>query len=208
MAELSTPTPAHLCETAVRHGKAKKRTNALAAVICGVIPAVALFLHTELNWQRWLLGLIVGLIWGNAFEYAYHRFLLHRPRTSLGSAHHDHHANIGTPDEAKYVALITSPINIVLLFVINGVPAYLLSVLFGLHAILSGVFIGWTLYLILCEELHWRIHMNGWLPPGLAFARAYHMSHHDIPTGRYNVFLPLFDLLFGSTEQEQSKLRV
>ena len=40
--------------------------------------------------------------------------------------------------------------------------------------------------------------MNGWLPPGLRFARAYHMSHHDYSNTRYNVFLPLFDMLFGN----------
>jgi hypothetical protein len=25
------------------------------------------------------------------------------------------------------------------------------------------------------------------------------MSHHDIPTARYNVFLPLFDFIFGNS---------
>jgi hypothetical protein len=29
--------------------------------------------------------------------------------------------------------------------------------------------------------------------------RAYHMSHHARPNHRYNVFLPLFDFLFGNT---------
>jgi hypothetical protein len=67
---------------------------------------------------------------------------------------------------------------------------------------------GWAVYLIAAEEVHWRIHMNGWLPPGLRFARAYHMSHHDIPNSRYNVFLPLFDWLFGSTGRGRSKVPV
>jgi hypothetical protein len=31
------------------------------------------------------------------------------------------------------------------------------------------------------------------------------MSHHDIPNSRYNVFLPLFDLLFVSTGGEETK---
>jgi hypothetical protein len=31
------------------------------------------------------------------------------------------------------------------------------------------------------------------------------MCHHDIPNSRYNVFLPLFDLLFGSTGREKAK---
>jgi hypothetical protein len=41
--------------------------------------------------------------------------------------------------------------------------------------------------------------MEGWLPPGLGFARAYHMSHDDIPNARYNVFLPLCDFLLGNS---------
>jgi len=59
-------------------------------------------------------------------------------------------------------------------------------------------------YLIFTEEIHWQIHMNGWLPPGLRFARAYHLSHHDIPNRRYNVFLPLFDWLLGSAGRGRS----
>ena len=93
------------------------------------------------------------------------------------------------------MALISSPLNIVLLFVINGVPAFLIASLMGLWGILCGVLIGWTVYVIVTEEIHWRIHRNGWLPAGLRFARAYHMSHHGIPNSRYNVFLPAFDFL-------------
>jgi len=106
------------------------------------------------------------------------------------------------------VALISSPLNILLLFVINGVPAFLVASRMGLRGILSGVFLGWTVYLIVTEEIHWRIHRNGWLPPGIGFARAYHMSHHDIPNSRYNVFLPLFDWLFGSAGPGRSKVPV
>jgi Fatty acid hydroxylase superfamily len=195
-----------LREIAIRHGQAKKWTNAVAAVLCGIAPALLLALHASLTWQRWLLGLSIGLLWGNAFEYAYHRFLLHRPRTQHGAAHQEHHAQIGTSQEAEFVALISSPVNIVLLFLINGIPALLISFLLGLQGILCGVFIGWSLYVILCEEIHWRIHLNGWLPPGLQFARAYHMSHHDIPNSRYNVFFPLFDFLLGNLEVGKTKL--
>ena len=156
----------------------------------------------------WFFGLIAGLIWGNAFEYLYHRWLLHRSGSPLGAGHREHHAQIGTSEQAEHVALISSPVNIVLLFVINGVPAFLITSLIGLRGILPGVFIGWAVYLIATEEIHWRIHMNGWLPPGLRFARAYHMSHHARPNSRYNVFLPLFDLLFGNTGQARSKVPV
>jgi hypothetical protein len=193
-------------DTALRHGAGKKRINAVAAALCGSFPGLWLWFLVHPTWQAWLLGLALGLIWGNAFEYAYHRFLLHRPRTQHGAAHQEHHAQIGTPTEAEFVALISSPLNIVLLFVINGVPAFLISFLLGQQGILCGVFIGWSVYLILCEEIHWRIHMNGWLPPGLHLARTYHMSHHDIPNSRYNVFLPVFDLLFRSSDVGKGNL--
>lgn len=195
-------------DTAIRHGEGKKRINAVAAVFCGAIPALWLGLRLHPSWRAWLLGLALGLVWANAFEYAYHRFLLHRPHTQHGAAHQQHHAQIGTPDEAEHVALISSPLNIPLLYIINGIPAFLITLLLGLQGLLSGVFIGWMVYLILTEEIHWRIHMTGWLPPGLQRARAYHMSHHHIPNSRYNIFLPLFDLLLGNTEPGKSKLPV
>jgi sterol desaturase/sphingolipid hydroxylase (fatty acid hydroxylase superfamily) len=207
-------TPAELAEIAVRHGLDKKQKNAIAALLCGVVPAVLLSFYSgsaaswELRLLGFIVGLIVGLIWGDGFEYVYHRWLLHRPRNPLGNGHHDHHAQIGTPEQAEHVALISSPLNILLLYVINGVPAFLVASRMGLRGILSGVFMGWTVYLIVTEEIHWRIHMNGWLPPGLRFARAYHMSHHDIPNSRYNIFLPLFDLVFRSTKRGGSKVPV
>jgi Fatty acid hydroxylase superfamily len=196
------PTTTELSQIAVRHGYGKKRNNAIAAVLCGTLPAVALSFHfSSLAWEEWLIGLILGLIWGNAFEYVYHRWLLHKSSSPLGAGHRAHHSQIGTPEQAEYVALISSPLNVVVVFVINGVPAFLLTSQIRLWGILSGVFIGWAVYLILTEEIHWRIHMNGRLPRGLRFARAYHMSHHARPNSRYNVFLPLFDFLFGNMEQ-------
>jgi hypothetical protein len=48
--------------------------------------------------------------------------------------------------------------------------------------------------------------METWLPPGLGFARAYHLSHHDIPNTRYNVFFPLFDFLFGDNKISSNAL--
>jgi hypothetical protein len=161
------------------------------------MPAAILFHYVPSPWQRWVIGLVIGLVWGNAFEYAYHRWLLHRPRSSFGKGHLEHHANVGTPEEPEHVSLGKSPFHVALLFLTNGVLAVSIDLLLGLR-IASGVFVGWALYLISAEEIHWRIHMNGWLPRGLRFAEAYHMSHHDIPNTRYNVFLPIFDFLLGT----------
>jgi hypothetical protein len=190
-----------LDETALRHGHAKKRNNAIVAALSGALPAALLCIFFPANfpveWKPWLVGLTIGLLWGNAFEYAYHRWVLHRPRSALARGHLEHHINVATPEEPEHVTLGKSPVHIALLFASNGILVIALDFLFG-FGITPGIFIGWAAYLITAEEIHWRIHLDGWLPPGLRFARRYHMQHHDIPDSRYNVFLPLFDWLFRS----------
>lgn len=194
--------------TAIRHGLNKKRNNAIAALLCGTVPAVLLALHSFFSWERFGFGVFLGVIWANAFEYAYHRWLLHHPRNPLGKGHREHHAQIVTPEAAEHIALASSPQNVFLLFAVNGVPALLICILTGMWGILSGVFIGWMVYLVSTEEIHWRIHTDGRLPAGLRFARAYHLCHHDVPNSRYNVFLPLGDLLMDSIDLQKRKVRV
>ena len=190
-------TAEQLREIAVRHGKRKKRNNAIAAVLSGVVPGVLLTIYCPTNWQRWLVGLIIGLLWGNGFEYSYHRWLLHRPASAFSEGHREHHSRTGTPEEAEHVTLGSSSLNVAVLFVINGILAVPID--FALRLWLTpGIFIGWSVYLLAAEEIHWRIHMSRWLPPGLRFARAYHMNHHRFPRTHYNVFLPIFDLLGGN----------
>ncbi len=161
------PTSTEVREIAFRHGQVKKRNNAIVAVLSGALPGVTLTFYFPSNWERWLLGLVIGLLWGNAFEYAYHRWLLHRPRSPLGKGHLEHHAHVGTPEEPEHVSLGKSPLHIAVLFASNGIVVILIDLLLGLW-ITPGIFVGWTVYLITAEEIHWRIHLNGWLPPGLS----------------------------------------
>ena len=185
-------------EISIDHGRIKKRNNAATAVLCGTLPAMVLGLYSSFTWERWFFGVLLGLIWANGFEYAYHRWLLHHPGNPLGIGHREHHAQIGTPESPEHIALASSPLTVFLLFAVNSIPAVLICLMTGLWAVLSGVFIGWMVYLISAEEIHWRIHMNGPLPVGLQFARDYHMSHHDVPNSRYNIFLPMCDFLLGT----------
>jgi hypothetical protein len=101
------------------------------------------------------------------------------------------------PRNRSMFSLGKSPLHIFFLFTANGILVIVVDVLFDLR-IAAGIFVGWSAYLITAEEIHWRIHLGGWLPRGLRFARAYHMSHHGLPNANYNVFLPIFDLLCGS----------
>jgi fatty acid hydroxylase family protein len=184
---------------AINWARAKKRNNALVAIVCGAVPALLLGFYFPTPWSRLSLGLTIGLIWGNAFEYAYHRWLLHWPRNALSKGHLEHHRTAGSLDQAQHMTFGRSPLNVVVLFLSNGILLLVLEVLFRVR-IAPGVLVGWSIYMVCLEEIHWRLHMNEWVPPGLGFARSYHLSHHDTPNTRYNVFLPLFDFLFGSAK--------
>jgi len=177
-------------------GRRKKRNNAIVAIASGALPGIALAIFWKTPWLHWASGLVIGIVWANAFEYFYHRYLLHRPASSFSRGHRQHHASIGDPTEPEHVTLGRSPWHLSLLFAGNGVFLVCIDLLFKFN-LTPGILCGWSLYLIAAEEVHWRIHMNGWLPLGLRFAREYHMSHHDIPNRRYNVFFPLFDFLLG-----------
>jgi fatty acid hydroxylase family protein len=183
---------------ALTRGSSKKRANAIAALSSGVTPALFLTFRFPITCQQWLAGLLVGLIWANAFEYVYHRWLLHWPHGRFVRSHLLHHASVGSSEEAEHATFGESPVYVVALFLINGLPLLAMNLLFLPLGTSAGVLVGWALYLVAVEEIHWRFHLGGWLPPGLSSARVYHLAHHDIPEGRYNVFLPLFDLLFGS----------
>src|SRR5437868_5289868 len=138
--EPMVPTPTELKEIAFLRGQAKKRNNAIVALLSGALPGVLLTFYFPSNWQRWLLGVVIGLLWGNAFEYAYHRWLLHRPRSPLGKGHLEHHANIGTPEEPEHVSLGKSPLHIAILFASNGIVVLLIDFLLSLR-ITAGIFI-------------------------------------------------------------------
>lgn len=125
-------TSTELSALALRHGRAKKRNNAVVAGLSGALPGVILTFYLPVGWERWLIGLIIGLVWANAFEYAYHRWLLHRPRSSLGRGHLEHHANVGTIEEAEHVSLGKSPPHIAILFAANGTIVTLIDFLLGI----------------------------------------------------------------------------
>jgi len=186
--------------SALTAAKMRKLQNALTAMLCGAIPATVLgtLFHTSLI--HWLAGFVVGLVWANAFEYFYHRYLLHLPHNYLGKLHRLHHASIGTPQELEHLNLGGTPPLVLAAFVLNGmVITFLAEVLLKLR-ISPGIFIAFTVYVIAIEEVHWRIHVGGWLPSWLHFGREHHLIHHDRPDGRYNVFLPLFDWLLGTSK--------
>jgi Fatty acid hydroxylase superfamily len=188
-------TPTEITVAAVNRGRAIKRVNALTAVLCGGLPATLLGFLFPTGLGRWLAGFVVGLLWASLFEYSYHRFLLHLPGTFFARRHLEHHATVGTATEAEHVNLGGSPVWVVAMFAINGLPVVVLDALLGLR-IAPGMLVAFSAYFLTTEEFHWRIHLGEWLPPGLQGTRAYHLAHHTRPDARFNIFLPLWDLMF------------
>ncbi len=185
--------------SAIARGRAIKRANAWTAVLCGGLPAGILGVLFPSVPERWLIGFLIGLLWANGFEYAYHRFVLHLRRNFLSRGHMQHHISTGTPVEAEHVNLGGSPLWVALLFVANGVPIIILDSASGL-GVAPGMFVAFAVYVVAVEEIHWRFHLGEWLPLGLRTAREHHLAHHDRADTRFNVFLPLFDWLFGTAK--------
>ncbi len=185
---------AGLQTASIARGRVIKRNNFLTATACGVLPAIALYAAFPARPLALVISFIGGVIWANFFEYAYHRYLLHLPGTTLARRHLEHHSTVGAANEAENVNLGSAPVYVALLFVINGLPVIVADFLLGFHSA-PGVLVAFTAYFLLTEELHWRIHLGESLPPGLESTRRYHLSHHTRPNARFNIFLPLWDLL-------------
>jgi fatty acid hydroxylase family protein len=185
--------------------KALKRANAVTALLCGGIPAVIFALSNPPDPKRYMIGFFIGLLWSNCFEYLYHRFLLHLPGSFFARHHLLHHASAGTPSEYEHVTFGRSPLWIFILFLANDALVVLAELIFR-PGLAPGILTAFAVYFMAVEEIHWRIHLGGWLPTGMRASRAYHLAHHDRADGRFNVFLPLFDWVF-STAGSPTSLR-
>ena len=168
-------------------GRRKIRNSQITAFLIGGL----LLASGLLDWSRWPLGLLLGLVYSNAFEYLTHRVLLHGTTGFLHQGHERHHATWGREDEALYVRF-GPPVAVVLLFVGNSIPLILLDRLGA--GIGGGALAAFVAYYALYEEFHWRIH-RGYLPSWLAWMRKHHFTHHKGAPGKYNVLVPLWDAL-------------
>lgn len=73
--------------TSIARGLAIKKVNAVTAGLCGALPAILLGILQPVSVRNWMVGFIAGLLWANGFEYVYHRFLLHLPKTFFAQRH-------------------------------------------------------------------------------------------------------------------------
>jgi hypothetical protein len=178
-----------------------KRNNLLAAVLSGSVLVWFSILFFPHSIAGILFGLVLGFFYANGFEYCLHRFLLHAGHGVFCEQHMVHHATLNSPEAARYVNFSRNPWGVVALFFANAAPFLFLQWIFR-DGWTAGVFASFAIYYIAFEEIHWRSHMGGWLPKWLRPAARHHLLHHARDTGRFNVFLPLFDWLAGSFQPQ------
>lgn len=143
--------------------------------------------------MRFLAGFLVGLVWSNWIEYAYHRWAMHWPSLYQPAAmrHTLHHA---TPSDPQYITMsfgfwtVIFGMNVVFF----ATPNQLLHL-----RILTGVVAGFLAYVVAGIEVHRRIHDGRWVPN---VWRAHHLLHHARPRKNFNIFLPIFDWLLASKD--------
>jgi hypothetical protein len=174
-----------------------KRNNLLAAFLSG---SVLVYISIHLSPQSFIgtaAGFALGFFYANGFEYCLHRFLLHSGQGIFSQQHMVHHTTLNSPEAPRYVNFSRNPLGVVALFFANAAPFLVLQWVFHSRWTV-GVFASFAIYYIAFEEIHWRSHMGGWLPKWLRPAARHHLLHHARDTGRFNVFLPIFDSLVES----------
>lgn len=133
------------------------------------------------------MGLLFSFLHANIFEFFFHRWY-HDPKSPRFKSHAEHHTTQFTETEAEHVTLFGgSPLGIMTLFAVNIAPWLFVR-------IWPSILLGFGLYLLLTEEIHWRAHLGGWLPEAW---RKHHLGHHEFPPKSFNVWLPIGDWLFG-----------
>lgn len=143
--------------------------------------------------MKFFTGCLVGLVWSNWIEYAYHRWAMHWPTLYPPAAmkHTLHHA---APSDPAHITMKVGFWGSI--FAINSLLFVLLDYVFHLR-ILTGVVVAFLIYMVVGVEVHLRIHDGRWVPEPW---RAHHLSHHVRPRKNFNIFLPLFDWLLASRE--------
>ena len=138
--------------------------------------------------MRFMAAFLVGLIWSNWIEYAYHRWAMHRPSLYQPAAmrHTLQHSAPSTPQHTTMTFGFWAVIFITNIL-ICGVTDYLLHL-----RMLTGVAAAFLTYIVVGIEIHLRTHDGRWVPDACG---AHHLLHYVRPQTNFNIFLPLFDCL-------------
>jgi hypothetical protein len=156
------------------------------------------------------VGAVSGLVLGSIFEWALHRYLMHRPvgkfrypferhalvHHQIFKADHTYHLIHEKDKHTIPMAWWNGP----LLVAISQLPFLVFALLFQKWGIICGAAVAVTAYYGVYEYLHWCMH----LPrkrhverSGIFFRlNGHHLLHHRYMHKNFNVVLPLADLMF------------
>ena len=158
------------------------------------------------------LGFIGGTVFGSFFEWALHRFFMHRPTAGWRYPFERHtlvHHRIFRADHTYHVAeekhKRTIPMawwNGPAIVAVCLVPFLIAAVLSRKWGVLCGAAIASTAYFAAYEYLHWCMHLPRQRHverSGIFFRlNGHHLLHHRYMHKNFNVVLPLADLLLGT----------
>ncbi len=177
-----------------------------------VPPAVSLYptMPSLLLWS--VLGASVAVLFASLFEWAVHRWLMHRPLLGISYAFRAHALNhhkkfkadhtyhlVHGPDKKDIpMAWWNGPVLILMCLVPFVLTSWATGHwMFTLAAL--PVFVG---YYVAYEYLHWCMHLpkSRRVEKSELFRRlnGHHLLHHRYMNRNYNVVLPLVDLLTGT----------
>lgn len=157
-------------------------------------------------------GMTCGVVFGTFFEWALHKYVMHRPVGSFRYAFHAHavihhqtfkadhtyHLQNEKDKETIPMAWWNGPV----LILIGITPFALLSWAIGEWSFVAGGFLAFASYYGIYEYIHWCMHLpkvrrieKPWWFQRL---NGHHLLHHRYMHKNFNVVLPLADWILGT----------
>jgi hypothetical protein len=165
---------------------------------------------TFISWTA--IGAILGVIFASFFEWALHRYFMHRPilgfrypferhaliHHDIFKADHTYHLINEKDKETIPMAWWNGPVLVSLCVI----PFTIAALIFQKWGLVAGSAISCTAYYAAYEYMHWCMH----LPKkrhversGIYFRlNGHHLLHHRYMHKNFNVVLPLADLCLGT----------
>jgi len=158
------------------------------------------------------VGVTVGVVFGSFFEWALHRFLMHKhvaifsyPFSRHTLTHHrvfraDHTYHLVKEEDKHTIPMAWW--NGPLLVALGQLPFIGAAFWVGNWGLVCGTLLAYSAYYGVYEYLHWCMHLpkrRHFLRSGIFFRlNGHHLLHHRYMNSNFNVVLPLADACFGT----------
>ena len=158
------------------------------------------------------IGFVATVVYGSFFEWALHRYVMHRPVKGFTYPFRAHalvHHHVFRADHTYHLVneedKWTIPMawwNGPMIVLICSIPFVLLAWMLGHWGIAVGAPVACATYYAVYEYIHWCMHLprkRNIERSGIFFRlNGHHILHHRYMHKNFNVVLPLADLLLGT----------